>query len=577
MPSPITLRVLAPFLLFSAACGGASPGPNAPGTSTAPSSSASTLVVEAPPGDPFAVDGLVREEWLPLLKGPEPAFSEVAFPETPKNVPPPPPASCDAYVKRPTKSKVACTDKTKTLELLDAAMAVTDVAGRDKKLAELESCTAFAPGIVRALRIELAPTDCGDAMAEPFLKKKPEGTPGAIHHTLVGLALAARLNRTVASPPKLEAPFSKQRVTEFVKGPMMSWFTSQAKAVEDLAKMGAQLSYYGKGIVALAAGTADLRLVDALREVPIPDEFKTDAELANAYYSSLDEALEPRKLRGRDGALVGLKEMALAGIISDGRTDAARALLAKLYGGRKVDALDAVVLPKAPTAPLATPVERLAGALPTFYAGLLLDPESATQPGVLKAFLAKGVPVTHRALLKEKDATLPDDARATYARARLLLGVRYWRAEDFDAAAVQLSKIPRDKIAAEDRLLFAIALGLRNGPDDVAALMQKEGALAPSFGRPRALDVIAADARSTTTQGVAAYDAAVITQIALPRGSEPSAWVALAKRYDDAAPLLDDPKAHMEAQQRARAAEATAKAVAPKKEGKPEAPPSKKP
>ena len=527
--------------LVAVGCGGAAhPVSTTPaGANAAPGPS--SVSVSAAPNDPFAVDGLVREEWLPLLKGPEPAFNEVAFPDTPKNVPPPPPASCDAFVKRPTKSKALCTDKPKALALLDTAMN-GDASSRDRKLAELESCTAFAPGVVRALRIELAPPECGDAMAEPFLKKKPEGTPGAIHHTLVGLALAARLGRTVASPPKLEAPYSKQRVTEFVKGPMMTWFTSQAKAVEDLARMGSQLSYYGKGVVALAAGTADLRLVDALREVPIPDEFKTDPDLANAYYASLDEALEPRKLRGRDGALVGLKEMALAGIISDARTDAARGLLAKLYGGRKVDALDAVALPKAPASTPATPVERLAATLPTFYAGLLLDPEVATQPSVLRAFLARGVPVTHRALLKEKDGTLTDEARSAYARARLLLGIRYWRAEDFDAAAVQLSKIPRAKLAPEDKLLFAIALGLRNGPDDVAALMQKEGFLSVGFGRTAALDVVGGDSQASSTQGLGAYDAAVITQIALPRGSEPSAWAALAKRYDDAAPLLDDPR-----------------------------------
>ncbi len=560
---------------LSVACGGAVVPPTAPQKPLSVGPSAPNTSIDAAPKandatDPFALDGLVREEWLPLLKGPEPAFAEVAFPDMPKNVPAAPGAVCDPYVKRPTKAKAACADKAAAVALLDAAMisdaSAPDASARDKKLAELESCAGFPTGLVRSLRIELAPQECGDVLSEPFLKKKQDGIPGAIHHTLVGQALAARLMRTVQSPPKLDAPFTKERVAEFVKGPMMTWFLSQAKAVEDLSKMGAQLSYYGKGVVALAAGTADLRLVDAVRDVPIPDEFKSDPELASAYYSRLDEVLDPRKTRGRDGALVGLKEMAFAGILADARTNATRALLAKLYGGRKVDALDAIVLPK-PKAPSPTTAnERLALSLPTFYVGLVLPAEAATDPKVLRSLSTRGVPVAMRAALKDADASLGAESRALYARARLGMGIRYWRAEDFDAAAQQLVKIPKDKLAADDRLTLAIALALRNGPDDIAALMQKEGTLSPAFGRPRALDVIAGDEKAESTQGIAAYDAALVTQLAMPRGSEPALWVALAKRYDSAAPLLDEPKIHMEAQQRARAAEATAKAIAPKNE-----------
>jgi hypothetical protein len=556
--------VASAWLSVSVGCGGAANAPPRAASPAAPSATPKETPptpTPAAPSDPFAVDGLVREEWLPLLKGPEPAFADVSFPDAPKNVPVAPAAVCDAFVKRPAKKMATC-DKPAGLAALDAAMALSDVAARDKGLASLETCAAFPPGLVRVLRIELAPPECGDVLAEPLLKKKVEGIPGAVHHALVGQALAARLMRTVQSPPKLEGPTTKDRVSEFVKGPMMTWFQSQAKAVEELSKMGAQLSYYGKGVVALAAGTADLRLVDAVREVPIPDEFRVDPELANEYYSRLDDALEPRKARGRDGALVGLKEMAFAGIVDDPRTKATRALLAKLYGGRKIDALDALALPKPLPVGNGTLEERLAASLPTFVAGQILDPAVATDPKVLRAFAQRGVPVPMRVALKEKEAGLGEEARAAYARARLAMGIAYWRAEDFDAVAALLSKIPKDKLAADDRLVFATALALRGGPDDLAALMQKAGTLGPSFGKPRALDVIAADAGPT--QGLAAYDAAVVTQVAMSRGAEPAEWSALAKRYDAAAPLLEDQKTRLEAQQRARAAEATAKAIAPK-------------
>ena len=39
-------------------------------------------------------------------------------------------------------------------------------------------------------------------------------------------------------------------------------FGDQASAVEELAKLGAQLRYYGRAVVALEAGLADLRFID---------------------------------------------------------------------------------------------------------------------------------------------------------------------------------------------------------------------------------------------------------------------------------------------------------------------------
>ena len=36
-----------------------------------------------------------------------------------------------------------------------------------------------------------------------------------------------------------------------------------------------------------------------------------DAEIRESYYAALDDAIEPRKARGRDAALVGLRELAM--------------------------------------------------------------------------------------------------------------------------------------------------------------------------------------------------------------------------------------------------------------------------
>jgi hypothetical protein len=577
MKSILAVPALAALLT---ACGPASPQPLTPGTASTPIAQASTAPSSKPLPvvtlDPFALDGTVREEWLPLLSGPAPTFGAVTLPATPKNVPPPPPASCDAFVRHPTQSKEACADKSVALALLDAAMALDDPKGRDAKLALLETCTAFDAGVVRSLRAELAPPECGDALAEPLLSKTPAAKdpviPGAILHTLVGQALAARLMRSVGAPPKLDPPFTKDRVESFTKGPLKTWFTDQANAVEELSKMGAGLSYYGKGIAAVAAGTADLRLVEVVRGAPIPDEFKADPTVLNEYFSTLDQALDPRKLRGRDAALVGLKELAHAGIARDARTTAARGLLSELFGGRRVDALDALSL-----APIPQPKgdagaakggsfnARLAATLPIFYVGVLLDPNSVKEPGVLAALADRGVPVPFRVALK--DAAIDDASRISYAHARLRMGFEYWRAADFDAAASLFVKVGKDKLSPDDRLALALALALRNGPDDVAALMQREGVMAPDFGRVGALDVVAADEGAGADRGRAAFDAAVITQLTLPFSGDPSQWTALAKRYAAAVALLVDEKEREEALKRQHGAEAVAKTLTQRPNG----------
>lgn len=563
--------------LLLVGCGPATPGTTTPhpdaSASATPTSSASAGpegFIPPPTGDPFALEGLIREEWLPLLSGPAPTFADVVFPTTPKNVPAPPPNECNAWVTRGQNVKVKrapCSDKAAALDLLDKAMANADPASRDEQLAIIESCEGFDAGVIRALRIDLGPAECGDAMAEPLLVEKPGAPkpqgkreiPGAIHHTLVGQALAARLLRTVQDPPKLDPPYTKDRVTTFTKGPLFTWFTDQAKAVEELSKMAAELSYYGKGIAAIAAGTADLKLVEAVREAPLPDEFRSNPDALNDYYSNLDQALEPRKTRGRDAALVGMKEMAHAGIIRDERTDIARGLLAKMYGGRRVDGLD--VLRVGPDHPLGagTMNARLAATLPTFFVGALMDPAAATDPAVLENLRERGVPTAFRVALK--DAKLDDAAAIHYAHARLRMGLRYWRAVDFDACAALLTKIGHDKLKPEDRLDLGLALALRNGPDDVAVLMLKAGVMPPEFGKVAALDAIALDEKSEGMRGFAAYDGAVITQLTIPRNNDGQAWSAVGKRYAAAIPLITDPALSRDAQSRARAADETAKAL----------------
>lgn len=517
--------------------------------------------VAAPKTNPFLLDGgeLLAEEQLPVLKGPKPVVAEVSLLPAPKGVPAAP-ASCNAFVNRKAPAATACADAAAALPLLGAALEKSGDE-RDAALAALEACKGLEPGIVRAIRVEVAPPECADVMAEPILAKKPKELSGSVEHALIGLALSARLHRTASTPPVLAPPFETKKVDTFVKKQLFPWFNDQAVAIQELSKQGSQLSSYGKGVVALAAGWADLRMVDVLRESPVPDDFRTDPEKGSVYFAALDEQLEPRKTRGRDAALVGIREMAAQGILVDDRTSRTRGLLAKLYGGRRVDSLDVLFMPAARTVPSKDALGSLASRLPTFYAGLLLDPNAVLSAPMIAAFAQRGIPTPMRAALKESEDKLTDDARLEIARFKLMMGLRYWRSVDFDAAVAQLSKLSPEAKAADGALLHGVALALRKGPADVATLMLQVEPFGPKFGDVRALDWVRDEKPGTPEAGYAAFNGAVIRQIATPRDADAAYWTSLKERYETASKLLPESQRN-ESLERARSAEATAKVLA---------------
>lgn len=561
MRTPVTLVAAALLLAAGTGCAGiGKPLPQPPGYRPPGESDEIIGEDDEPGGDPFAVAGILRQEQLPLLKGPQPAFAEAVLPDAPAGVPAPP-AACEQLARHPVAGG-ACADATAARARLDAALAMEDPVKRDAALAGAESCAALPPGLVRSLRAELAPAGCADALVRPFLAKKPK-VQGAIEHALVGQALAARLHRAVTPPPALDPPHTKERVADFHQGPLKEWLEAQATAVQSLSAQGAQLGSYGRGVVATAAGTADLRLVDAVRSVPIPDEFAKDEELATAFYASLDEALEPRKARGRDGALVGLREMDMTGVIHDRRTDEARALLGKLYGGRRVDALDALLLPPLPPPSTATVEQRLAARLPTFHAGFVLPPELALDPAVLRGFVERGFPLPHRQHLREATAQPSPEAHGLLARLRVELGIRTWHAVDFDEAIAHLQKIPETDRRPAHQLLLAVSLALRNGPDDLVDLMKAAGAPPRGFGDVRALDAVANGAGSLGPQ--AAFDAALVRELAAPRAAPAAYFRDVAQRWRKAERMAKDERAKTVAGDRASAMDAIAAELAPPK------------
>lgn len=478
------------------------------------------------------------------------------LPPLPKGLPEAPKA-CNAFVSRKATASAACAEPDKALEALDKALSEANADKRDALLLGLESCAGLPAGVARALRAELAPTECADVIVEPVVNAPPKGMDGTVYATLRGLATAARLARTGGSPPKLTPPFETKKVKEFVAGPMKDWMAAQAVAIQELSTESAKLGFYARGIAAIEAGMADLRVVEVVRAVPLPDALAKEPEAKNIYYAELDQVLDPRKDRGRDATLVGLRDLAAVGVLKDARVERARGLLSRLYGGRRIDALDALLAPPLAKLEAKGLSERLAAKLPTFYAGLLLGSDEAKKPEVLRALIERGIPVRQRIALK--DADLSPETRRLYARARFELGRVYLRAVDFDQAAALLSGLPETARTPDDVLLAALVSALRNGPEDAATMVRSAPVPMLGMGDIAALDGIT-KAKSPSA-GLAAFDAALVKQITAPIGADAAFFRDVAARFHEASGLLSDAAMRKSADERAKAAEAVAGAI----------------
>ena len=529
-------------------CGGAAP----PAVSSPPSFSPPTRAVEPPakvalatPSNPFAVSGVLHEE---TISAPTYAAIEAPLAAPPKGLAAMP-AACAPFVGRKKVRKLGCDD---VLHSLDTALAEEDEAKRDALLVDLETCTGLPQGVVRALRAEYAPLACGDGIAGPLVGKS--GPTLEVQHALAGMAMAARLSRTVGRPPRLPAPYEKARVIAFIGGPLKDWMLEQAKLIEELSSQASRLRGYGMALAAVEAGVADLRFVDAVRSAPVPDALAQDPELKSIYESQLDQLLEPRKDRGRDAALAGLKELAALGVMGDARVARARALLGRMYAGRRIDALDALSIPSV-TVPAPSSLDtahRLAGRLPTFYVGALIEPSSLTDRAALSMMLARGVPPRVRARLKAEP--LPDDVRVVLAQARLGMGRLYWRAVDFDEAAALAKAAGGDSGKSRDaEMLLALSLALRGGPTDAAHMMKNPPQEGLGLGDVAALDAVAKGGGPYA--GMAAFDAAWIKRVGAPPGPNADYWRDVAVRFRNAEKLLDG-DARTRAADAAREAEA---------------------
>jgi hypothetical protein len=465
---------------------------------------------------------------------------------------PPAPSECAAYAPH-----VAATDCTagESTSLLATALGA-NAESRDASLRCLEESADFPVGLMRALRAELAPRECGDVVVGSAVSVA--GTPRDVSDTLMALGVGARLRRTVQQPPLPQAGSDKAAFLKHFKEQLSPWVVAQARAIDVLSKVGPRLNGYGKAIVALEAGLADMRFVHVARSVQLPEEMKSDPEIRETYLVSLEQALEPRITRGRDAALVGLGELARLGVLNDARLAEARALLSSLFAGRRIDALDGLRLVPLPPLDDSTPALKLAAKLPAFYAMKLAASPQVTDPKLLRARLEQGVPPG--LWLDSAPSAQAPELTALTQRALFMLGQTYFWAEPFARAA----KLPTPAEDTASALVAALSQVLAKGPRNAAAMMLGPTTLPPELRETAALDALGKGKGQVA--GLAEFDAAYVRGLA-PPANDPGFWKEQAARYQRAEKKLEDKAAKAKAGELAKAALDTEKEL--RKQGKP--------
>jgi hypothetical protein len=466
---------------------------------------------------------------------------------------PAPPAECAAFS---ASAPSGCATGDFKQLLADALLAPP--AARDAQLRCLEASNEAPAGLIRALRAELAPRACGDVIVADAVGQAAQ--PREIADTLVGLGIGARLNRSVRGAPLPQAPFDKAAFLKHFNEVLKPWIAEQAHSVDVLSRVGPRLSSYGKAVVALEAGLADMRFVGVARSLELPQEMKDDAEIRETYLVALEQALEPRVLRGRDAALVGLGELSRQGITRDPRLTEARQLLSALYAGRRIDALDGLLLPPLPPPSQATTALKLAANLPAFYALKLDAAPTVEDPGLLRARLEQGVPPG--LWLSPLPSTAPPELLVLAQRALFQLGQLYFWAEPFTRAAAM--QVPGDDASAA--LVTSLAKVLARGPRNAAALMLGPPTLPPELRETAGLDALAK--RKGPVGGMAEFDAAYLRGLA-PPANDPAFWKEQSARYQRARKLVDERAAPIAAELAKAAADTEKELRAQPKPSKP--------
>lgn len=406
----------------------------------------------------------------------------------------------------------------------------------DATLAALEVCSDFEPGLIRALRVELSPAECGDVLVSSVVGENASRShviSQGMRELLLAQGISARLRRLATTLPGSPADRKKSTIVQFLDEQVFPWAKREAVALEKLARQGSELRGYARGIAAVEAGMADMRFVSLVRDVPIPEEMLADEEVREVYYSSLEVALDARKNRGRDASLVGLLELERSGLVFDARVDRARELLVHVFGGSRLRVLDGLLVPEPePRAAFDDPSLRIAASVPAPYVPLLIGDLPVNGP-LLMAIARRGIPAGWDKLPTDG---LTDRERLTLAWTIFHRGRTYFRSSDFLTTSELASSIPGASPSfAEADFLKSLSLALSSGPNGPVDVMRRGSFVGLSLGSSDDLGRIAeSDAQLA---GVAIFDRAYLKGLVLPPGAAED-WGRLAEQYRRAAKKL---------------------------------------
>ncbi|MDB4938014.1 MAG: hypothetical protein JWP87_4986 [Labilithrix sp.] len=496
---------------------------------------------ESPPSEPTA---LARREPGPFDLPPGPRDEDPIAPLPPPlsltewaaasraSSATPAPASCRSYATR-----VAAAPGTSDIA---TALSAVDPHRRDALLVAVgESETDEKRVWLRALRADLAPVECADTIVDPFLGTFAQiETP--VSNVLVGLSIAAKTARTAIAPPSMWGLRDNDKVKTFIAGPLRAWFIGETAAIDRYRAIAKTLSSYGQGIALVEIGLADLSVVARVRNALATTMPRTWTEDLRAdYMLMLGDSLEKRRREARVALLGALANFAQVGVLKDARVDRARDALAKAFPERRVDMLDALMLPPRVSVPASTPVEVASQSVSTFWLGFVgADADSLE-------VLVRGVPqptrAHHRAATWVKNPKLD----AAYARTRFEMGRTYWRRVDYVEAAY--AAYTGD--SQDERLLYALSLSLAHAPA-ADVMMETKTPAALELSHTEALDVVATE--NGPRAGMAAFDAATLRSFSPPDGAAAAPYLRdVAARFRKAESLLADPADKRRARERA--------------------------
>jgi hypothetical protein len=373
----------------------------------------------------------------------------------------PAPAQCRALRVTVPKTGRAC-GVNAGIERLARAVEFLQPVKRDAALAELETCTEFPKGLVRALRADLWRA-CADTLIAPYLRATNGSFDAELGDALLALALSARWGRASSALQPFASDGSESDVARYHAERLLPWKQRELAKFQKLEQASALVgaSGYARVILLLAAERAYRELGIAARRAPIPDRVKRDYEPRVRYYAALDAAFTDVQARGEELGEQTSRAISEQGLHRAVDADRRYHPLSEeaVYGNRDDGYWGLLLLePPAPLLP-SSASERIALRIPSAYSEVLFDESAPSNQRLLRAFIESALSPRQRYALSTRELAADEAEMLAYFQATLAQRTRVSR--HWDEAIALLQPLAQRTPAAE--LLLATARAARSG------------------------------------------------------------------------------------------------------------------